>query len=423
MKNLLLINVGKLITAVSRSLNLGHGSTWPGHIALNLNRNFVKDLILGSGLKIILIAGTNGKTTTSKLLQSILEKDSKKVILNESGANLLNGIASALILNTNIFGKIKKNFAIFETDENTLPQVLKEFTPDILVLLNLFRDQLDRYGEVNTIASKWKLAIDKLPKKTKIILNANDPLIACLASEKNPLYFGLEENSNLTHIQDWADSVFCPKCNSKLEFEKIYFSHIGIWQCKNCGLKTPNLNIKTSYYPLLGIYNKYNTLAAVLAAKILGISENIIDSALKNFNPAFGRQEKIKIDGKNIQIFLSKNPTGFNESLRTVSNGKSLLLALNDRIPDGRDVSWIWDVDFENLIKNFSSIVVSGDRAYDLALRLKYASFKKFEVIENLEKAIKKALENTPQNQTLYILPTYSAMLETRKILTGKKIL
>lgn len=421
--NFLLIIFGKLLTAIIRALNLGHGSTWPGHIALNSNKNFVKDLLKDSKIKIILIAGTNGKTTTSKLLQSILEKNGKKAILNESGANLLNGIASALLLNTNIFGSIRKDFAIFEVDENTLPYVLKELTPDVLVLLNLFRDQLDRYGEVNTVASKWRQSLKKTTQKTKIILNANDPLVAYLANDKKPLYFGLLEKSNIKTSEDWADSVFCPKCNSKLEFEKVYFSHIGVWECPSCGLKTPPLDIKEAYYPLLGTYNKYNTLAAVLTAQTLGINQNIIDSALKNFNPAFGRQEKINISGKTIQVFLSKNPTGFNESLRTVANGKSLLLVLNDRIPDGRDVSWIWDIDFENSIKNFRSIVVSGDRAYDLALRLKYATSKKFDAIENLEEALKKALKNTPSTQTLYILPTYSAMLETRKILTGKKIL
>lgn len=421
--NFLPVIFGKSVILISKLFNLGNGSTWPGHIALNLNKNFIKDILRNSKLKIILIAGTNGKTTTSKLLQSILEKDSKEVILNESGANLLNGIASALILNSNILGKLNKDYAIFEIDENTLPLILKELNPDALILLNLFRDQLDRYGEVNTIASKWKLAIDDLPQKTKLILNANDPLIAFLGISKKALYFGLEEKSDLTQVEDWADSVFCPRCSSKLDFEKIYFSHIGIWNCKNCGLKTPDLNLNKSYYPLLGVYNKHNTLAAVLTATTLGVNQNIIDASLKNFNPAFGRQEKIKIDGKNIQIFLSKNPTGFNESLRTVSHGKSLLLALNDRIPDGRDVSWIWDIDFENLIKNFNSIILSGDRVYDLALRIKYASSKKFEIEENLEKAIKKALKNTSKDQTLYILPTYSAMLDIRKILTGKKIL
>lgn len=423
MKNIFLINIGKLITTISRSLGLGHGSTWPGHIALNSNKNFIKDLTKDSKIKIILIAGTNGKTTTSKLLQSILEGDNRNVILNESGANLLNGIASTLIQYSNIVGKLHHDFAIFEVDENTLPQILKEFTPDILVLLNLFRDQLDRYGEVNTIASNWRLSLKRLPKKTKIILNANDPLIAYLANDKKPLYFGLQENSNITNAEDWADSVFCPRCNYELNFEKIYFSHIGIWNCNKCGYKTPDIDINKTYYPLLGTYNKYNTLAAALTARTLGISQNTVDQTLKNFDPAFGRQEKIKVNDKKIQIFLSKNPTGFNESLRTVSKGKSLLLVLNDRIPDGRDVSWIWDVNFENLIKNFNSIVVSGDRVYDLALRLKYSSSKKFVIIENLEQAIKKSLKNTPLNQTLYILPTYSAMLDIRKILTGKKIL
>lgn len=421
--NFLLVIFGKLLTAVIRNLNLGHGSTWPGHIALSLNKNFIKETLKNSKIRIVLIAGTNGKTTTGRLIQTILEKTNHRVFQNESGANLLNGIASTLIQYSNIVGKLHHDFAIFEVDENTLPLALKELTPDVIVLLNLFRDQLDRYGEVNSIATKWKLSIKKLTKKTKLILNANDPLIAYLANDKKPLYFGLQENSNITNAEDWADSVFCPRCNYELNFEKIYFSHIGIWNCNKCGYITPDLDMNKTYYPLLGTYNKYNTLAAALTARTLGISQNTIDQALKNFDPAFGRQEKIEVNDKKIQIFLSKNPTGFNESLRTVSKGKSLLLVLNDRIPDGRDVSWIWDVDFENLIKNFNSIVVSGDRVYDLALRLKYSSSKKFVIIENLEQAIKKSLKNTPLNQTLYILPTYSAMLDIRKILTGKKIL
>lgn len=426
MKNLTLIIFGKLVTLISQAFNLGNGSTWPGHIALNANKNFIKDILRNSKTRLILIGGTNGKTTTSKLMQTILEENGNKVLLNESGANLLNGIASSLISASDVFGKIHKDFAIFEVDENALPLALTEITPDILVLLDLFRDQLDRYGEVNTISSRWKLALEKLPKKTVLILNANDPQIAYLGTgiKNKTYYFGLNEKSIISIPQDWGDSIFCPRCNSKLNFEKVYFSHIGIWNCNNCGLNNPKPNItKSFYYPLLGIYNKYNTLAAILTAKTLGINENSIEKALRKFNPAFGRQEKIEIEGKKVQIFLSKNPTGFNESLRTIGKAKSLLIVLNDRIPDGRDVSWIWDVDFENFTKNFNSIVISGDRAYDLALRLKYAEFKKFEVVQDLKKAIKKSIKNTPNNQILYILPTYSAMLETRKILTGRQIL
>lgn len=420
--NFFIVLFGKILSKLIVLLNLGGGATWPGHIALVLNPKFIREILRGSKTKIILVAGTNGKTTTSKLIQHILETSGETTLHNASGANLINGIASSLILDSNLLGRMNKNFAILEVDENTLPHALKEFTPDFVLLLNLFRDQLDRYGEVNTIAQNWEKAIKKLPKKTTLILNANDPVIAFLKGNGQSFYFSLDENSSIKHVQDWADSVFCPSCNSRLNFSKIYFSHIGIWDCRNCGLKTPKPDITNSFFPLLGTYNKLNALAAVLTARKTGIAETAIEKSLKSFNPAFGRQEKIRINGRIIQILLSKNPTGFNESLNTIKNAKYVLLALNDRIPDGRDVSWIWDIDFENYRK-FAKVLVTGDRTFDLALRFKYASFKNFDTEPNLEKAIKKAINKTPKNQTLHILPTYSAMLEIRKILTGKKIL
>lgn len=421
--NVIIILFGKLLSKTINFLKLGSGATWPGHIALIINKSFVKEQIRNSNLKTILIAGTNGKTTTSKLIQTILQNSNKKVLLNESGANLLNGIASTLILSSNLLGKVKRDFAILEIDENTLPLALNELIPDYLVILNLFRDQLDRYGEVNTIASKWKKAIEKLPNKTKLILNADDPQVSYLGkNRKNSIYFGLNEKSSVSKAENWADSIFCPRCSKELEFEKIYFSHLGKWYCKSCGLKAPTTVIdELSYYPLSGMYNKYNTLAAFLTVKTIGIKDELALNALRKFNPAFGRQEEIVVYEKKVKIFLSKNPTGFNESLRTIKNSETILLVLNDRIPDGRDVSWIWDIDFENLLKA-RNVIVSGERAYDLALRIKYSG-RISVVVENLSGAIKKALIETSKNKTLFILPTYSAMLETRKILTGRKIL
>lgn len=418
--------IGKLISSVSRLFNLGHGSTWPGHVALSLNPKFIQQILNKSRTKIVLIAGTNGKTTTGKLIRTILEKVGYSVFQNESGANLLNGIASAIILNSKN-GKLTSDFAIFEVDENILPLALKEIMPDYLIILNLFRDQLDRYGEVNTIAKKWQDSVKILSQKTTLILNADDPQIAYLGKNTyaKTLYFGLNDTSlHQKTYQHAVDSVYCLNCGNKLTYKTIYFSHLGDWECNNCSLARPGLTGMSPFFPLTGVYNQYNTFAAVLTCTTIGIDEKIIDSALQNFSPAFGRQEIIEISGKKVQLFLSKNPTSFNESLRTVRDlgAKNLLLVLNDRIPDGRDVSWIWDVDFEEYIGKIDHISVSGDRAYDMALRIKYAE-SLFHVDDNLEKLIHQALEKTPENDTLYILPTYSAMLEVRKILTGKKIL
>ncbi len=432
--NALLILIGKLFSMISRLLNVGSGSTWPGHIALSINKNFIKDIVKKNPhLKIILIAGTNGKTTTSKLIRTILQKNKIRVIHNESGANLINGIASVLIQNASISGKLNSDCAIFEIDENTLSLILKEIgNPDFLVILNLFRDQLDRYGEVNTIAQKWNESLKKISEKTTFILNADDPQVAYLylASHLKGAcvkYFGIDsENQTAEKTQHASDSTYCPNCGKKLIYNSIYFSHLGNWECKKCGYKHPSKTFtKSPFYPLTGTYNEYNTNAAVLLSKELNIPTQIINSALHEFKPAFGRQEILNINEKKVQIFLSKNPTGFNESLKTISDlkAKNLLIVLNDRIPDGKDISWIWDVDFDDFSFQFKNVVISGKRTYDMGLRLKYAEFKNFKIEENLEEAIALSLEKTSKSEILYILPTYSAMLETRKILTGKKIL
>jgi lipid II isoglutaminyl synthase (glutamine-hydrolysing) len=426
--NIFLIIFGKFVVFFSKIFNLGSGSTWPGHIALTLNPNFIKQILRINSIKIILIAGTNGKTTTGRLIQTIIGKSGKKVFQNASGANLLNGIASSLIFNSNLSGKIDNDFAIFEIDENTLPLILKEIpNPNYIILLNLFRDQLDRYGEVNTIANKWKKSLENIEENTVLILNADDPQIAYLGvNRKNVDYFGVNLKNPQNFIEHASDSTYCPKCNSKLAYKTINFSHLGNWRCTKCLLKYPDrVFTQAPFYPLLGTYNKYNTNAAVLLSTKIGLNKNIIHSALKTFTPAFGRQEIMKVNGKYVQILLSKNPTSLNECLRTTSEigAKKLMLVLNDRVPDGKDVSWIWDVDFENFKTKFDQITVSGDRTYDMALRLKYAEYNNFNTEENLSSAIKNSLKNVLDNNILYILATYSAMLDCRKVLTGKKIL
>ncbi|MBI4089132.1 MAG: DUF1727 domain-containing protein [Candidatus Levybacteria bacterium] len=438
--NILLVLFGKLLSTISRFFNLGSGSTWPGHLALLINKNFIKDLLKNSKIKVILVTGTNGKTTTGKLIQTVLEKSGKKVFQNASGANLLNGIASSLLLHSSILDKINYDYAIFEIDENILPFILKEITPDYLILLNLFRDQLDRYGEVNTITKKWQKALSKLSKNTTLILNADDPQIASLRRHLegvNIKFFGIDSKNNTEKTQHASDSIYCPNCGEKLTYISTYFSHLGDWICKKCHNKHPQETFTSSpFYPLSGVYNQYNTNAAVLLAQALGFDKEKITASLKGFKPAFGRQEILDIEGKKAQIFLSKNPTSFNESLRTIAslNAKTILIVLNDRIPDGRDVSWIWDVEFENYVDSFEHIIISGERCYDMALRIKYANslknqkiaigqFNNLTIEDDLRKTIKISLSKIDTKQTLYILPTYSAMLEVRKILTNKKIL
>lgn len=418
---------------VSRFLNLGNGSTWPGHIAFKFFPQILTYMSLQIKNGAILVAGTNGKTTTAKMIRTILESGSTKyasrVVHNDSGANLLNGIVSSLICAADWKGNISAQWGIFEVDEATLPLALKEFTPKFVVLLNLFRDQLDRYGELDLIAQKWQKALLDLPETSQIILNTDDPQIAFLGRELRAkvAYFGLEDPKiALKEKQHAMDTTYCPKCGAKLEFSRIYFSHLGKWRCPKCKIHRPEPNLDSWDYPLHGTYNRYNTLAAVLTCEMSGLNKAQIQKSLVGFKPAFGRQEEFEVDGKKIKMILAKNPTGFNESIRTLGGNekkKTVLLILNDRIPDGRDVSWIWDIDTEELLKQVDGIIISGERAYDMALRIKYSGSSEFQIEEDLKKAISLGVEQTPKTEILYILPTYSAMLEVRKIIAGRRIL
>ena len=423
------IILGKCIAFVSRVLRLGAGQTWPGELALRVCPTLLRSFA-AQDTTIILITGTNGKTTTAKMIESILSRAGMKTRCNTSGANLENGIVSTFLLDADMRGNLRSTHFIFEVDEAVVPLVLQKIRPRAVLVLNLFRDQLDRYGEVDVVAAKWRQALGTLTKKTTVILNADDPQVAFLGKQTHARirYFGLNEKKLLVDTLEHAtDSTFCPSCGSRLDYsDGVYYSHIGLWACAHCGLKRTKPDLAQWKSSLPGLYNQYNTIAAVLTARELGIHDSTIASALSHYSPAFGRQEEFTLRDKRIKIFLSKNPAGFNMSLRTVLEMKPrvLLLALNDRIPDGRDVSWIWDVDFEMIPKGVA-VVVTGDRAGDIAVRMKYArDGERYLFIEKqLSAAVTKSLELLSNKETLYVLPTYSAMLDIRKILIGRKIL
>ena len=432
MLNILIILLGKTLSRIISYLKLGNGSTWPGHLALKVNKHFVRQLLKHSSIKTIFVVGTNGKTTTTGLINHLLQVSNHTVIQNTSGANLLNGIASALLLNASLTGKVKGEYLLLEIDENAFIQVIKEITPDYLVILNLFRDQLDRYGEVASIASKWQEVVKKLPLSSTLILNADDPQVAYIGEkrENNVHYFGLEDKAQkAVALEHASDSIFCPHCNTKLTYTRIAYSHLGVWHCSSCHFNRPTPELThSSHYSLSGTYNKYNTHAALLLGKIMGISPELLIKGVKSFKPAFGRQEELYINDKKVEIILAKNPTGFNESLRTIDElkAKNVLIILNDRIADGKDVSWIWDVDFEEHLPRFTSLTLAGDRVHDLAVRIKYAHSQptlQAEIKSTLKDALSYALDMTKKNETLFILPTYTAMLEVRELLVGRKIL
>lgn len=399
--------------------------TWAGEIALKIDPKILSKLIPENS-KVILIAGTNGKTTTAKLLTTVLTNAGKKVVGNASGANLLNGIVGTLIQ------KSEGDCYIFEVDENNLIGVIREMgemREITVVLLNLFRDQLDRYGEVDKIAKDWE-KLRELRGVGDLVINGDDPQLAAIGEKlkKKVFFFGLGDRKYfLKEKQHATDSIFCPECGTRLTYSGYYLSHLGEYQCEKCGFGHPKNDGSLRFLRSLkklkleGVYNFYNVLAVVQTARLLKIGLEKISAGLDKFEPAFGRMEKIG----NTIILLSKNPAGFNESLRTVVNSNKkgpLLLVLNDRIPDGKDVSWIWDVDFETLQNYPGKIIVAGDRAYDLGLRLKYAGVPKTQINTNLRGALREVLRGIKGDKG-WILATYSAMLEVRKILTGKKIL
>jgi lipid II isoglutaminyl synthase (glutamine-hydrolysing) len=435
------VGTAKTVTAIVRLSGRGSASVLPGEIARRLHQKMLSLLCEQIDRGVILVVGTNGKTTTSLLLRTILEDRGWKVAHNETGANLLNGLITTLLGRANLIGQIKDDYAILEVDENVLPLVLRECQPRFILALNLFRDQLDRYGEVDTISRRWQEAISPLSKDTVVVLNADDPTLSHLGQQLSQLvrFFGLNEPSlYLDAIPHAVDSIYCPSCGYPLDYQGVYLSHLGDYHCPSCGFRKSQPAFNSQEYPqiLIGVYNKYNTLAAASVAQEIGIATEAIFDVVKNFKAAFGRAEELTVNGKHVRILLSKNPVGMNETIRTVNeikkagNASTALIVLNDRIPDGTDVSWIWDVDTEKLVESGGTLIVSGDRVYDMALRLQYSSPDRSAekgaqliVREDLQDAIATALNCTPDRETLHILPTYSAMLEVRQILTGRRIL
>ncbi len=384
MINLFLIWLGKTISFVIKTLHLGSGETWSGEIILKLNEGFLKRSAKKLSSGIIVISGTNGKTTTSLLITSILKKSGFNVLHNATGANLLNGIVASFIKNYNWSGKLKTNIAVLEVDEANLPKLLQHVDPNIVLLLNLSRDQLDRYGEVEIMVEKWKKSLSVLSKKATLILNKDDERIFELKNS----FKGQTRFFSMEREQAWP-------------------------------------------FPLYGKFNKYNTLAAIEVAKCMNISFEIIVKSLKEFKPAFGRGEKFEYKKRKIQMFLAKNPASFNANLKMIlqelKNVSAILFILNDNIPDGRDVSWIYDINSNDLfeVSKDKKIFISGTRDTDMALRLKYAGLnvKDMWYSHEIEKMIMTMVQQTEEGESCLVLPTYSAMLQSRKILIGKSIL
>lgn len=417
------------------------GTTFPGRVALKIDKNILSKI--SKGYKVILVTGTNGKTTTTSMIYNIIKESGHPVITNNTGANLFPGIVTTFVDSFKFGSKVKDNYAVIEVDEANLKYITEYITPEVITVTNLFRDQLDRYGEVYTTLNKILEGIYNVPETT-LVLNGDESLLGKL-DLKNPIHFyGFDKsvNDNKT-IEINADAKFCKFCKTPYEYNFVTYNHLGDFYCPNCDYKRSDLmyavtdiidinadksTVKFNDLEVSinqsGTYNIYNGLCAYSIAKELGIADSAIKKSLENQSSSFGRQETINIEGKEVKIFLVKNPAGYNQSLDTICLNKEKFAAaflLNDNYADGQDVSWIWDVDFEKLTEtNIDEVYISGLRAYDMAVRLKTAGLNpnKF-VIEEQYEALTKAIKNGSCDK-LYILATYTAMINYRKYLHSK---
>ncbi|KKR57055.1 MAG: hypothetical protein UU05_C0007G0012 [Candidatus Curtissbacteria bacterium GW2011_GWA1_40_47] len=437
--------VGKLTAGLIRKLGKSGATAAPGLYALKIDPNLVKKLSQRIKLYSIVISGTNGKTTTARMLASIVEQEGLKVIHNRAGSNLLRGIASALVDKAGWFGKIEDDIAIWETDEAVMPIAVSQTDPKVLVISNLFRDQLDRYGEIDKLRKIWTKTASKLDKKKILIINSDDPQVANLGNKTSAkvYYFGItDQSTGQQSLPPVTDAKFCPNCQTPLVYQAVYVYHMGKYQCPKCAFKHPKVTVTTDKITKIspesaqfelktqegstkidlmvgGLYNIYNALAAATTSQSIGISLDNIKKGLAKFKAVFGRIEKFNIDGKVISLYLVKNPAGFSAVINTLfteKDKKDVLIAINDLIADGTDVSWLWDVDFSIMRTKTNKLFLTGKRADDMALRLKYDRVDNFSLIDNdFQTTIIKGVKNC--SKKLYVLPTYTAMLEIRKIL------
>jgi UDP-N-acetylmuramyl tripeptide synthase len=430
---------GKATGALSRVSRRGGGTTLPGDVARAIDPQILtrlsQDLIHGS----VVITGTNGKTTTARLITWLLEGAGHRVVSNRAGANLIFGATAAALNTAGLDGRLRADWGVFEIDEASLPKAVEEIKPTATLVLNLFRDQLDRYGELESIAKKIEQALSALPDRSTAILNADDPRVAeiGLGLPKPPFWYGLDDTRVAAHeLPHAADARTCPRCGASLHFDAVYVGHDGVYRCPNNDFERPTPKMTAKHItlegfdrlstdientrveiPLGGLYNCYNVLAAFAVARTLGLEPAYIAERLRAFRAAFGRQERMEFRGRNLNLVLSKNPAGFNETLRTavdLAKGKNFLIALNDRKADGTDVSWIWDVDFEHLRGKAKVVVPAGNRAHDLAVRLKYADVQATEPETDPGRALDLLIKSTNEGDAAHLLCTYTAMLDLR---------
>jgi UDP-N-acetylmuramyl tripeptide synthase len=431
------------VAALSRRVGTGGGTTIPGKLLAQLDPGAIDRLAARLAEGTAVVSATNGKTTTTAMAAEIL-RPLHRLAHNSAGANLVSGVASALLADPDA------DLGLFEVDEAALPELLLRLRPRAVCLGNLFRDQLDRYGELELVAERWRNAAGELPEATTLVFNADDPQVAA-AAEAHPrrVAFGLDDpRVARLALQHAADSKYCVRCGTPYDYAAAYVGHLGAYHCPRGHHDRPPLEVagrdialnglesaafrldtpegsRPVELRLPGLYNVYNAVAAASLTRALGASLDEIAAGLERFSAAFGRFERIAVGDKHVLLLLIKNPAGANEAVRTLVDGgapRVLVAALNDEIADGRDVSWIWDVDFEPLLPGLERLVASGGRAAELALRFRYGGLDEhaIELEPDLGAALDRGLELTPEGAELVVLPTYTAMLGLQRLLADR---
>lgn len=443
---------GRAAGFASRALRRGGGTALPGLVAGALDPGLAAGLASQLGGGCLIVTGTNGKTTTARMIAAIATTAGLEPLPNRSGSNLMRGVTTALMAEAGLGGRVRgasRRLGVFEVDEATLPYAVEALRPRVLLFTNLFRDQLDRYGEVDSVAACWRRTLESAARSTAVVLNADDPSVAALADvAPGPVtFYGIDDPSpGLACAEHAADARWCPSCGGDYGYSALFYGHVGHWSCPGCGRRRPEPQVRavgmtdeggrtlvrvetpvgclSLSLALSGLYNVYNAMAAAATGLALGLGPETIEKALSTVEAAFGRQESFEVDGRRVLVLLAKNPTGLNQVLRTIARGQGerrLFVLLDDDIADGRDVSWIWDADFELLTSRPGAWVLSGTRAEDLALRLKYAGVEGPAAVEHdIEAALERALRETPAGGLLYVVPTYTAMLQVRELLARR---
>jgi lipid II isoglutaminyl synthase (glutamine-hydrolysing) len=431
---------GKATGVLSRVSRRGAGATFPGDVARAIDPDVLRKLARDLRQGAVLVTGTNGKTTTARLVASLFEGLPARVVANRTGANLIFGATAAAVEAAGGDGRLRADWGVFEIDEGTLPDAVEEIQPRAVLIGNLFRDQLDRYGELEMLARHMGRALEHLDPEARVVLNADDPRLGDVGQRlpRPPLWFGLDDpRVSAPGLPHAADARTCPRCGAALGFSAVYVGHDGAYACPNGDFARPALDVagtdielrgvdrirlKAGGFPLEtglgGLYNAYNLMAAFALGTALGLAPDYMAPRLASVAAAFGRQERFEHGGRRFTMLLAKNPTGCNEVLHTaveLGAARNYLVALNDRIADGRDVSWIWDVDFELLARDAQVVVPTGDRAHDIALRCKYASIPGLRPPEpDPGRALDALIAAVEPGDEAYLICTYTAMLDLR---------